>query len=158
MLETQFVAVVKLLSCPVLLRPPELQHSRLPCPSLSPRVCSNLCLLVCHPTISLPVASFSWAQTFPALKSLPMSQLLVLGAQIIGVSVQILQSKYFSISPSNEYSGWIPFKIDCFDLLVVQGTLNSLLQHNGLKTSILFGTQPSLYSKSHIHMYLLEKP
>ena len=102
--------------------PHGLHHARLSCPSLSPRVCSNLCLLVCHPTISLPVASFSWAQTFPALKSLPMSQLLVLGAQIIGVSVQILQSKYFSISPSNKYSGWIPFKIDCFDLLDVQGT------------------------------------
>ena len=103
--------------------PHGLHHARLSYLSLSPRVCSNLCLLVCHPTISLPVASFSsWAQTVAALKSFPMSQLLALGAQNVGVSLQILQSKYFSISPSSEYSRLIPFKIDCFDLLAVQGT------------------------------------
>ena len=43
----------------------------------------------------------------------------------------------FSISPSNEYSGWISFRIDWFDLLVVQGTLKSLLQHQSSKASIL---------------------
>ena len=43
----------------------------------------------------------------------------------------------FSISPSNEYSGLISFRIDCFDLLVVQGTLKSLLQHCNLKASVL---------------------
>ena len=43
----------------------------------------------------------------------------------------------FSISPSNEYSGLISFRIDCFDLLEVQGTLKSLLQHHSLKTSVL---------------------
>ena len=43
----------------------------------------------------------------------------------------------FSISPSNEYSGLISLKIDCFDLLAVQGTLRSLLQHHSLKASIL---------------------
>ena len=49
----------------------------------------------------------------------------------------------FSISPSNEYSGWISFRIDWFDLLVVQGTLKSLLQHQSSKASILArrGTQ-----------------
>ena len=46
-------------------------------------------------------------------------------------------SFYFSISPSNKYSGLISFRIDCFDLLVVQGTLKSLLQHYSLKASIL---------------------
>ena len=44
----------------------------------------------------------------------------------------------FSISPSNEYSGLISFRIDFFDLLAVQGTLKSLLQHHGLKVSILW--------------------
>ena len=49
------------------------------------------------------------------------------------------QSFSFSISPSNEYSGLISFKIDWFDLLAVQGTLRSLLQHHNLKTSVQIG-------------------
>ena len=60
----------------------------------------------------------------------------------------------FSISPSNEYSELISFKIDWFDLLAVQGTLKSLLQHHSSKASIL-QHQPSLWSSSHwtIHDY-----
>ena len=61
----------------------------------------------------------------------------------------------FSISPSNEYSELISFRIDWFDLLVVQGTLKSLLQHHSSKA---LSTQPSLWSNSHIHTWLLEKP
>ena len=56
----------------------------------------------------------------------------------------------FSISPSNEYSGRISFRIDWLCLLAVQGTLESLLQHHSSKASI-FGTQLSLWSNSHIH-------
>ena len=63
----------------------------------------------------------------------------------------------FSISPSNEYSGLISFRIDWFDLLVIQGTLKSLLQHHSSRHQ-LFGTQPSLWSNSHICTWLLEKP
>ena len=55
----------------------------------------------------------------------------------------------FSISPSNEYSGLISFRIDWFDLLAVQGTLRGLLQHPNSKASI-FSTQPFLWSSSHI--------
>ena len=55
----------------------------------------------------------------------------------------------FSISPSNEYSGLISFRMDWFDLLAVQGTLKSL-QHRNSRASF-FGTQPSLWSNSHIH-------
>ena len=61
----------------------------------------------------------------------------------------------FSISPSNEYSGLISFRIYWFDLFAVQGTLKSLLQHYGWKTSIL---QLSLWFNSHICTWLLEKP
>ena len=107
----------------VSLWPHGLQHTRLPCPSISPRVCLNLCPLSqwCHPTISSSVAPFSSClQSFPASGSFPISQLLPSGGQSIGASA-------LSINPSNEYSGLISFSIDWFDLLVVQGTLKSLL-------------------------------
>ena len=65
----------------------------------------------------------------------------------------------FSISPSNEYSGLISFRIDWFDLLAVQGNLKSLLQHHSPKESnSFFGAQLSLESNSHIHTGSLEKP
>ena len=114
------------------LPPHELQHARLPCPSLSPRVCSKSCPLSqwCHPIISSSFASFSsCSQSFPASGSFPMSWFF-----------PIRWPKYwsFSISPSNEYSELISFRIDWFDLLVVQGTLKSLLQHHSSKASILW--------------------
>ena len=56
----------------------------------------------------------------------------------------------FNISPSNEHSGLNSFRMDWLDLLVVQGSLKSLLQHHSSKASIL-GTQPSSQSNSHIH-------
>ena len=56
----------------------------------------------------------------------------------------------FSISPSNEYSGLISFRMDWLDLLAVQGTLKSRLQHHSSKASILF-SQLSLWPNSHIH-------
>ena len=62
----------------------------------------------------------------------------------------------FSISPSNEYSGLISFRVDWFDLLAVQGTCKSLLQHHSPKTSILQHSA-FLWSNSHIHTWLLEK-
>ena len=63
----------------------------------------------------------------------------------------------FSISPSNEYSGWIFFRTDWFDLLAVQGPLKSFLQHHSLKASILLTLKPSLWSNSHTFTWLLEK-
>ena len=56
----------------------------------------------------------------------------------------------FSISPFNEYSELISFRMEWLDLLAAQGTLKSLLQHHSSKASIL-GTHPSLWSNSHIH-------
>ena len=76
------------------------------------------------------VASFSsWPQSFPA-SGLFQSVLLIRWPKYWSFS--------YSISPSNEYSGLISFKIDWFDLLAVQGTLKSLLQHHSSKVSILF--------------------
>ena len=99
--------------------PHGLQHTRLPCPSLSPRVCSNSCPLsqYCHPTISSSVVPFSFClQSFPASGSFPVSQLFASGGQIIGFSS--------SISSANGYSGLVSFRADWFDLLAVQETLS----------------------------------
>ena len=66
----------------------------------------------------------------------------------------------FSISPSNEYSGLISFRINWFDLLAVQGTLKSLLQHHSLKSSMLQCSAFFMVQLSHdpTHTWLLEKP
>ena len=61
----------------------------------------------------------------------------------------------FTISPSNEYSGLISFRMDWLDLLAVQGTLKSLLQHHSQKDQF-FSAQSSLWSNSHIHTRLLK--
>ena len=61
----------------------------------------------------------------------------------------------FSISPSSEHPGLVSFRMDWLDLLAVQGTLKSLLQHHSSKASIL-GAQLSSQSNSHIHTWLLE--
>ena len=110
--------------------PHGLQHSRPPCPTPTPRVYSNSCPLSqwCHPTISFSVVPFSsHLQSFPASVSFQMSH--------------IRWPKYwsfrFNISPSNEHSGLISFRMDWFDLLTVQGTLKSLCQHHSSKASIL---------------------
>ena len=85
-----------LLSCSVMsypIRSHGLQHARPPCPSPSPGVCSNSCLLNqwCHPTISSSVISFSSClQSFPASGSFPMSQLFASGGQSIGASASVL--------------------------------------------------------------------
>ena len=109
--------------------PRGLQHTSLPCPSPAPGACSNSCPLSwwCHPTISSSVVPFSCLQSFPASGSFHYKESVLC----------IRWPKYwcfsFSISPSNEYSGLISFRIDWFDLLAVQGTLRSLLQHYSSK-------------------------
>ena len=75
------------------LQPPGLQHTRLPCPSPSPRVCSNSCPVSqwCHPAFSSFVAPFSFClQPFPASRSFQMNRLLTSGGQSIGVSASVL--------------------------------------------------------------------
>ena len=69
-------------------------------------------------------------------------------------AVRIRWPKYwsFSISPSNEYSGFITFRIDWFDLLEVQGTLKSLLQHHSAKISILWHSAFFMVQLSHPYM------
>ena len=128
----QFSSVTQL--CPLTLRPHGLQHTRPPCPSPTPRIYSNSCPLSkwCYPAISSSVVPFSTClQSFPASGSFPMNQFFASGGQSIG-------SFSFSISPSNECSGLISFRIDWFDLLAVQETVKSLLQHHSSKASIIW--------------------
>ena len=103
--------------------PHGLHHARLPCPSPSPGVCSDSCLLSWwgHPTISSSVTRFS-SRVFCSESAL---------------CIRWPEYWSFSISPSNEYSGLISSRIDWFELLAVQGTLKSLLQHHSSKASIL---------------------
>ena len=98
-------------------------------------------LILCHP--------FLLASVFPSIRVFSSVSAL-----------RIRWPKYwsfsFSISPCSEYSGLISFRIDKFDVLAVQGTLKSLLQHHNLNPSIL-RSQTSLWSNSHICTWLLEK-
>ena len=114
--------------------PHVLQHARPPCPSPTPRVFANSFPLSqwCHPTVSSSVLPFSsCSQSFPASGIFPMSQLFTSGGQTIGVSVSV------SVLPVN-VQDWFPVGLTGFDLLAVQGTLKSLLQHHSSKTSILW--------------------
>ena len=94
--------------------PHGLQHTRLPCPSLSPRACSNSCQLSQwhHPTISSFVTPFSSCpQSFPASGSFPMSQLFTSSGQRIGASASVL--------PMN-IQGWFPLVLT--GLIITSGT------------------------------------
>ena len=131
--------------------PHGLQHARLPCPSPTPRACSNSHASTqwCHPTISSSVIPFSCLQSFPATGSFPMSQFFERWPKY--------WSFIFSISPASEYSGLIPFRIDWLDDVVVQGTLKSLFQHHSSKASILQHSAFFILQLSHPHM-TTEKP
>ena len=111
--------------------PQGLQYARLPCPSLSPGVCSNSCALSrwCHPTISSSVTPFcSCHQSFPASGSFPMSWLFAWGGQSIGVSA----SK--SVLPMN-IQDWLPLGLTGL-ISLLSKELSSLLQHHSSKASI----------------------
>ena len=132
-------------SC-LILPPHGLQHAIFPCPSPSPRVCSNstesvmlsnhlilCCLLLLLSSIFLRIRVFSNES-----------------------ALRIRWPKYcsfsLSISPSNEYSGPIAFRIDWFDLLVVQGTLNSLLYLHSWKALVIWCSAFFAVQLSHPYM------
>ena len=128
--------------------PHGLQHTRPPCLSPTPRVYSNSCPLSpwCHPTVSSSsVVPFpSWLQSFPASGSFQMSQFFASRGQSIGVSASA------SVLPMN--SGLISFRMDWLDLLAVQGTLKSLLQHHSSKALILRHSAFFTVQLSHPYM------
>ena len=138
-------------SCPTLYGPmdcstPSFPVLPVPCSSPSPRACWNWLsiqsvmppnhLVLCHPL--LPSA-------FPSIR-------VFSDAPALCISWLEYWCFSFSISPSNEYSGLISFKIDWFSLPEVQGTLKSLLQHHSSKVSILQCSAFFMVQLSHPHM------
>ena len=123
------------------LQPHEMQHTRLPYPSPSPKVCSNSCPVskLCHSTICCPLIFLS--SKFPRIR-------------VFSNALHNRWPKYwnFSISPSNEYSGLISLGLTGLILLSKR-----LLQYHSSKASFLWSSA-ILLSNSHIHTWLLEKP
>ena len=124
------------------------QHIRPPCPSLSPRVCSNECplsasgmpsnhLILCCPLLLL-------SSVFPNIR--------IFSSEFLCIRWPKYWSFNFSISPSNEYSALISFRIHWFVLLAVQETLNSLLQHHSSKVSVLQHSACFMVQLSHLYM------
>ena len=127
--------------------PHELQHVRPLCPSPTPWVHPNPYALCqwCHPTISSSVVPFSSRpQSFPVSGSFQESALCIRWPKYWSFS--------FRISPSNEYPGLISFRMDWLDLLAVQATLKSLLQHHSSKASIVWRSAFFTVQLSHPYM------
>ena len=131
------------------LRPHGLQHVRLPCPSSTAGAYSNSCpssqwchstiyLILCHPLLPPSI--------FPSIRVLPNESALCIR----------WWPKYwsfsFNINPSNEHPGLISFRMDWLDLLKVQGTLKSLLQHHSSKASIL--PHSAFFTAQFSHPYM----
>ena len=129
---TMFVQFSSVQSLSRSLRPHGLQHNRPPCPSPTPGVYSDSSiesvmpsnhLILCRPLLLPP-------SIFPSIRVFSNESAL-----------HIRWPKYwnfsFSISPSNEYSGLISFRMNWLDLLAIQGNLKSILQHHSSKASIL---------------------
>ena len=134
------------------LRPHEPQYTRPPCPSPTPGVYPNSCPLSwrCHPTISSSVVPFSSSvQSFPVWGSFQMSQLFSSSGQSIGVSAST------SVLPMNIQ--WFPLGWTSCISLQSRG-LSRVFSDTTIQKHQFFGAQLSLWSNSHIHTWLLEKP
>ena len=138
--------------CPALCNPMDCSE---PCPLVFHHlpVCSNSCPLSqwCHLTISSSAVPFSSCpESFPASGSFPMSQLFASGGQSIGVSalVSVLPVNTQDWSPL-EWTGWISLQ---------SKGLSRVFSSTTVQKHQFFSVQPSLWSNSHIHTWLLERP
>ena len=136
-------------SCPTLCDPMDCSMPGLPVHSNSRNLLMSTASvmpssnLILHCPLLLPPLIFTSIRVFPSESVL-----------------RIRWPKYcsFSISPSNEYSGLICFSMDWLDLLAVQGTLSTVFSNTTVQKHQFFSIQLSLWSNSHIHTWLLEKP
>ena len=128
----------------------KLQHARLPCPSLFSGVYSNSCPLSwwCHPTISSSVTPFfSCSQSFPTSGSFPVNWLFISGGQSIVASASVFQWIFRLIS----------FRIDKLISSLPKG-LSRVFSSTTVWKHHFIGAQLSLWSSSHNHTWLLERP
>ena len=128
-----------------------LQYARLPCPSPTPKACSNSCPSSqwCHPTISFSVIPFSSClQSFPASRSFPT---------VLRIKWPKYWSFSFSIGPYNKYSMNIPLGLTSLMSLQSKGP-SRVFSNTTVQKHQFFSAQLSLWSNSHIHFWLLEKP
>ena len=135
------------------LRPHGLQHTRLPCPSPTPRACSNSwpSSQWCYPTISSSVIPFSsHLQSFPASGTFQMSQFFASGGQSIGASASA------SVLPIN-IQDWFSLRWTGWISLQSKG-LSRVFSNTTVQKHQFFSAQLPLWSSSHIHTRLLEKP
>ena len=135
------------------LQPHGLQHTRPPCPSPTPGACSNSypSNWWCHPTISSSVVPFSSClQSFPVSGSFPTSQFFASGGQSVGASAST------SVLRMN-IEDWFPLGLT--GLISLQSKeLSRVFSNTTVQKHQFFGAQLSLWSNSHIHTRLLEKP
>ena len=146
-----FLSSVQLFSVSNSLQPHGLQHTSLPYSSPTPRACSNSCPSSrwCHPTISPSVILFSSClQSFPASGSFLMSQLFVWDGQSIGASASVL---------SMNIQDWFPLGLPGLISLQSKG-LSRVFSNTTVQKHRFFSAQASLWSSSHMHTRLLEKP
>ena len=125
--------------------PHRLQHTRLSCPSPTPGAYSSSCpyksvmpsnhLILCHPLLLTP-------SIFPSIR-------VFCNESVLHIRWPEYWSFSFNISPFDEYSGLVSFRIDWVDLLTVQGMLKSLLQHHSSKASILLCSAFFVVQLSH---------
>ena len=130
-----------------------LQHARLLCPSPTPRACLNSCPSSqwCHSTISSSAVPFSsLLQSFPALGSFPLSHFFASGGQSIAASAPAL------VLPRNTQD-WSPLGWTGWISLQFKG-LSRVFPNTTVQKHQFFGAQLSLWSNSHIHTWLREKP
>ena len=129
------------------LQPHELQHVRPPCPSPTPGVYPNSCPSSwwCHSS-SHPLSSPS-----PPTSICPSIRVFS-NESFLHMRCPKYWSFSFNISPSNEHPGLISFRMDWLDLIAVQGTLKSLLQHHSSKASILWHSALFIFKLSHPYM------
>ena len=131
----------------------ESQHSRPPCPTLTPGLHPNSCAwsLWCHPAILSSVVPFSsYPQSLPASEPFPMSQFFTSGGQSIAVSASA------SVLPMNTQD-WSP--LECTGWISLQSKgLSRVFSNTTVQKHQVFGAQLSSQSNSHIHTWLLEKP
>ena len=150
LISVQFSSVTQ--SC-LTLQPHELQHTRPPCASPTPRVHPNPCPSSwwCHPAISSSVVPFSSCpQSLPASESFPMSQCFTWGGQSTGVSASasVLPMNIQDWSPLG-WTGWISSH---------SKGLSRVFSNTTVQKHQFFGTQLFPQSSSHIHTWPLEKP